>query len=259
MERATYEIEAELERRHWWFRGRRRLLGRLLARLDPPLPAGARVLDVGCGTGANAPVLSEGGRLAIGVEASLIPLGLAGTGERGHAARVRGDASRLPFLDRAFDLVVALDVLEHIDDDLGAARELLRVLRPVGALVVFVPALMLLWGFQDEVSHHRRRYARSQLRDVITGAGCEVQRLTFFNTLLFPPILAVRWAMRVRKPRTLGSENRIGGPTPTQFWAASSPPRRRWWSGSICPWACRSPASRAGRGCSRSLVWARRA
>lgn len=212
MERTTYEVEADLERRHWWFRGRRRILSRLLARLDPPLPPQARVLDVGCGTGANGPVLAEGGRFAVGLDFSPIPLGLDGTGSRGHAARLRGDAGRLPFATASFDLVVALDVLEHLDDDAAAARELFRVLRPGGALVIFVPALRLLWGLQDDVSHHRRRYGRGQLRQVIAGAGFQVQRLTFFNTLLFPPILAARLAMRVRPPRTMKSENELGGP-----------------------------------------------
>lgn len=212
MERATYEVEARVERDHWWFRGRRRILARLLDALDPPLAPGARVLDVGCGTGANGPALAAGGRFVVGLDASAVPLGLAGTGERGHAARLRGDALRLPFADGAFDLVVALDVLEHLDDDRDAARELRRVLRPGGALIVFVPALELLWGLQDDVSHHRRRYGRAELRALLGGAGFTVRRLTFFNSLLFAPILAARLAMRLRPPRALKSENELGGP-----------------------------------------------
>ena len=209
MRPATYEAEAALERGHWWFRGRRRLLARLLARM--PLPAAARVLDVGCGTGANGPVLAGAERFTVGLDASAIPLGLGRSAERTHGARVRADAGLLPFADASFDLVTALDVLEHLDDDAAAARELHRVLRPGGVLVVFVPALRLLWGLQDEVSHHRRRYGRGELRAVVAGAGLDVERLTFFNTLLFPPILVARLAMRVRPPRALRSENEIGG------------------------------------------------
>ena len=205
MERATYEIEAEVERKHWWFRGRRRILSRLLA--DLSLPSQARILDVGCGTGANGPVLAEYGR-ALGLDASAVPLELE---TRGHVGRVRGDATRLPFVDAAFDLVVALDVLEHIDDDLAAARELHRVLTLDGAVVIFVPALQLLWGLQDDVSHHKRRYSRGQLASLVTSAGFRIERLTFFNTLLFPPILAARLAMRIRRPRDLQSENQVGG------------------------------------------------
>ena len=212
METSTYEIEARMERSHWWFQGRRRILDRMLERLDPPLPPGARVLDVGCGTGANGPVLAARGGLAIGIDASKVPLGLGGTDERGHAARLRGDGTALPFADGSFDLVVALDVLEHIDDDSAAARELARVLRPGGALVIFVPALRLLWGLQDEVSHHRRRYHRGELRDLVSGAGFRVERLTFFNSLLFPPILAARLLMRLLPTGKLKSENQVGGP-----------------------------------------------
>jgi SAM-dependent methyltransferase len=208
MERATYEHEARLERTHWWFRGRRKILSRILAKLD--LPSGARVLDLGCGTGANGPVLAENGRFVVGVDASSVPLGLGGA--RGHAGRLRGDALRLPFADRSFDLVVALDVLEHLDDDHAAARELGRVARPGAGLVVFVPALEILWGLQDDVSHHRRRYGRRGLIEAVQAGGFEVERTTFFNSLLFPPILAARLAMRLRRPATVESENQIGGP-----------------------------------------------
>ncbi len=211
MEHATYEVEAQVHRRHWWFQGRRKILRRLLAKLDPPLPPHARVLDVGCGTGANGVVLGEGGRFAVGLDASTVPLGLEGTSD-GYAHRLRGDAGRLPVADASFDMVVALDILEHLDDDQGAARELHRVCKPGGVLVVFVPALALLFGFQDEVALHRRRYGREQLRALIAGAGFGIERLTFFNTFLFPPILAARLLMNVRRPKELKSENEVGGP-----------------------------------------------
>jgi SAM-dependent methyltransferase len=212
VERTAYEIEAQRERRHWWFQGRRRILDRLLASLDPPLPSGARALDVGCGSGANGPVLAARAAFTVGIDASPVPLALDGTGARGHAARLRADATALPFADESFDLVVALDVLEHLDDDAAAARELRRVMRPGAALVVFVPALRLLWGLQDQVSHHRRRYHRGELRDLVNGAGLHIGRLTFFNSLLFLPILAARWLMRLRPPAHFASENELGGP-----------------------------------------------
>src|SRR5262245_14310873 len=109
MDRATYEVEAEVERTHWWFRGRRRLLARLLADLSPPLPAGARVLDVGCGTGANATVLAAPGRLVAGVDPSPIALSLAAGPSAArrepvtprHDALARADAAALPFAGAA--------------------------------------------------------------------------------------------------------------------------------------------------------------
>jgi SAM-dependent methyltransferase len=212
MKQATYEVEARVERDHWWFRGRRRILTGLIARLD--LPARARVLDVGCGTGANGPVLASEGRFAIGLDASPIPLALtgAGAGQRGYAARVRGDAARLPFADGSFDLVVALDVIEHLADDNAAARDMHRVLRPGGALVVFVPALKVLWGPPDEASQHLRRYHATQLRAVLAGANFDVQRTTYFNTLLLPAIFVARRVLRLRQRDHLHSENEVGGP-----------------------------------------------
>lgn len=217
MERSGYEIEAEVQRRHWWFRGRRRILAGLLAGLDPPLPRGARVLDVGCGTGANTPVLAAEGRSVVGLDPSPLALGLhqrrvPEAAGRGATRRVRGHAGQLPFADASFDLVVALDVLEHLDDDRAAAAELRRVVRTGGAVVVFVPALRLLWGLQDEVSHHRRRYRRATLRAVVAAGGLKLERITYFNTLLFPPILAARLAMRLWRPAAVQSENQLGGP-----------------------------------------------
>ena len=101
-------------------------------------------------------------------------------------------AETLPFTDCSFDAVVALDVLEHLDDDLGAAREIRRVLKPGGAAVIFVPALDILWGHNDVISHHRRRYTKQGLQNVLTAAGFRLSHLSYFNLLLFLPTLAVR-------------------------------------------------------------------
>lgn len=210
MEQAVYEAEAQLERDHWWFRGRRRLLGNLIDALDPALPAGARILDLGCGTGANGPVLAARAGLTIGIDRSPLPLRLTGTGERGHDVRLRGDATRLPFADASFDLVVALDVLEHILDHTAAAAEIRRVLRPGGAAIVFVPALEWLWGLQDDVAHHLRRYDKRELEALLGAAGFSIARTSYFNSFLLPPIFAARLAMRVRRPN-IASENQVGG------------------------------------------------
>lgn len=210
MEPASYEIEAQVEREHWWFRGRRRILQTFLEGLDPPLPARPAVLDVGCGTGANAAVLAAGGRPVVGVDPS--PSAHRLRRRAGRPDGVRAAAEALPFADATFDLVAALDVLEHLDDDRAAAAELRRVARPGGVVLIFVPALPLLWGLQDQHAQHRRRYRRAELCQVAEGAGLRIQRLTYFNTLLFAPILAARLAMRVRPPAGIQSENQLGGP-----------------------------------------------
>ena len=209
MDPASYEIEAQVERDHWWFRGRRRILATFLDGLDPPLPAGATVLDVGCGTGANTAVLADRGRRVVGVDAS--PIAHRLRRRAGWAGGVRAVSGTLPFADATFDLVAALDVLEHLDDDRAAIHELRRVARPGAVVLIFVPALRLLWGLQDEHAHHRRRYSRAGLRALVSAAGFEVERITYFNSLLFAPILAARLAMRIRRPPGIVSENQIGG------------------------------------------------
>jgi len=213
--RATYHVEREVSPDHWWFQGRRRILTRLLADLD--LPPGARILDAGCGTGANTATLAALGRghgqgrgrgqgTVFGVDASPVPLGLA---EEGLAVLAR--LERLPFARGRFDLVAALDLLEHLDDDAAGARELARVVAPGGRLLVFVPAFEQLWGLQDDVSDHRRRYTAASLRSLVIRAGLRVERLSYFNTVLFFPILAARLAMRVVRP-PVATENNLTTP-----------------------------------------------
>jgi SAM-dependent methyltransferase len=105
----------------------------------------------------------------------------------------------LPFEDNTFDLVTALDVVEHIEDDRGALRELYRVIRPGGMLMISVPAYKFLWGAQDEISHHKRRYTTPEIRERMIEAGFKVRRLSYFNTFLFPAIAGIR-VLRPYKP-----------------------------------------------------------
>jgi SAM-dependent methyltransferase len=191
--------EAAADGTHWWVRGRHKIFARVLAELVS-LPASARILDVGPGHGVNVALFQDRGRLCVlDSDAS----SLDSCRELGVQDTVRADAQSLPLLDESVDLVSALDVIEHLDDDLGALRECRRVLKPSGWLLLSVPALRLLWGRQDVLSEHRRRYRRRELRDRLTAAGFEVHRLTYFNTLLFPPILVVRLLMRPLLGRTV--------------------------------------------------------
>jgi SAM-dependent methyltransferase len=122
-----------------------------------------------------------------------------------------GAAEELPYEDGTFDLVTAFDVVEHMDDDLAGLKEMRRVLRPGGRALLFVPAFMFLWGLQDDVSHHRRRYRLPELRRVLEQAGFEVERSTYANITFFAPILLGRQLMRLTGITT-ESENSINVP-----------------------------------------------
>jgi len=134
--------------------------------------------------------------------------------ERGLDNTAQASAGRLPFRDETFDLVTMLDVLEHIRDEASALAQASRVIRPGGLLLVAVPAYRILWGAQDEVSQHQRRYLAKQLGRRVQGAGFRVRRLTHFNTILFPPIAAVRLMRRVvRRPPSPRSDFTFPAPT----------------------------------------------
>lgn len=178
---------------HWWFRARRAIFDEVLDRRVPLGPE-SRILDVGPGSGVNLPVLGPRGRVTTLDVATGSLENCAAKGAR----PVQGDATRAPFADGSFDLIAALDVLEHLEDERGALGEWSRLLAPDGRLLLSVPALGLLWGRQDVLAMHHRRYGRRELAEKLRAAGFELERLTFFNSLLFAPILAVRLAMRPR-------------------------------------------------------------
>ena len=179
-----------LDERHWWYRGRRRMLDALLAGLD--LRGQARVLDAGCGSGRTLDQLARLGD-AHGVE--LNPIALSAARARGHDVR-EASVEAIPHEEASFELVTCLDVIEHTDDDVVALRELRRVTRPGGRLVVSVPAHPRLWSRHDEVNGHRRRYTRRTLRAAADAAGWQVERMTGFNVFYLAPAALVRIARR---------------------------------------------------------------
>jgi SAM-dependent methyltransferase len=111
----------------------------------------------------------------------------------------------LPFEDDSFDLAASLDVIEHLEDDLGALRELRRVVAPGGALLITVPAYPWLWSGHDEVNHHHRRYTRRSLRRVAEQAGWKQVRTTYFNSLLLPVAILLRVLDRLSRKTTESS------------------------------------------------------
>lgn len=186
----------EAEERQWWFAGMRSIS---FALLDPALPKTGRplFLDAGCGTGVNLTPLGRRGR-AVGIDLSEDAVGFC----RGRGVTVaRGSLLALPFRDGAFDAVTSFDVLYHrwVTDDRAAVRELVRVLKPGGLVLVRVPALGMLWGAHDEAVHSRHRYTRREVVRLLEAEGFEVLRATYANFLLFPLLLARRTLDRLLK------------------------------------------------------------
>ena len=193
----------ELEDSYWWFVARRELVRDWVARYGPAR-ADLRILDVGCGTGATLSVLEELGE-AIGIDRSKEALGFCRN--RGHRRLILARAEELPTAATSVDVITALDLLEHIEDDAKAVRQLADALRPGGLLLVTVPAYRSLWSEHDEALDHVRRYEAARLRELLLGAGLQIERFTYLITALLLPIAVLRLLQRMapkeeRHPQT---------------------------------------------------------
>jgi SAM-dependent methyltransferase len=212
----------EVEDYHWWFVGRRRIVFDQIRRHAPP----GRLLDVGCGTGG---ILTHLGSFETPVGIDPAPEAIECCRRRNLTAAV-ASGTHLPFQTGVFSLALALDVIEHLENDLGLLREMWRVLAPGGVAILTVPALPQLWSSHDEVNRHHRRYMRSTLERRVRAAGLKVLTISYYNAFLLP--LA---AMRKLILRSAGDSNhhleRLPRPLNAalrEVMSAERPLIRRW-------------------------------
>lgn len=184
-----FDLMASVAEAHWWYRGRRALVAQTLRRR---IGRGTVALDVGCGTSETLDVLTAiGARIAIGTDLSEAALAYASS-RRPRPEVLRALAEHLPLRDGSVGCLVSMDVIEHLDDDVVALREYVRVLEPGAVVLLTVPAYEFLWGEHDERAFHRRRYTARHLRDVAEQAGVQVDRVTYYYSFLLPGAFLVR-------------------------------------------------------------------
>jgi SAM-dependent methyltransferase len=191
-----YEIMHAVELRHWWFRGRRRLLISLMRGLAGVGSKPLRILDYGSGTGGNTSAYGSFGHV-VGIEPDSAAVRLAH--QRGGALYCRTSGTALPFRNGSFDVVMASDVLEHIDHDGKAVSEISRVVRPGGSVILSVPAHGWLFSQHDTALHHFRRYSKRGVRELLERNRLLVRRLSYWNTALFP-VVCIQRLLAKRRP-----------------------------------------------------------
>jgi SAM-dependent methyltransferase len=195
MERVVYEQMAELDERHWWYQARRKILAELIRREARP-PSNAHILEIGCGTGHNLAMLGEFGH----VDALELDDEARAMSEKRLGRKVM--SSPLPELsevpDRHYDLIGAFDVIEHIEDDVAALASIATKLKADGKFVMAVPAHQWMWSVHDVVNHHKRRYSKRSLKALIKASPLRLEKIGYFNSLLFPLAVADRAASKLR-------------------------------------------------------------
>lgn len=197
MEEAEYIKMAEQESSYWWYVGRINIVKSQLKRIRPELPKKKlRILNIGSGTGGTIPMLQEFGEVYnVDVSAQALKV----LKEKGIKNLYKVKGIKLPFKDNFFDVVIALDVLEHIEDDLGALREWSRVMVDSARIIITVPAYQWLWSEHDESLHHFRRHTASGLHRLVNQANIKVRKRSYMITFTFPLVVGYRFMSAVFK------------------------------------------------------------
>lgn len=194
MEKDFYLQYAAVENKHWWFLGRRKIVEKVIQQLK--LPVNAEIIEAGCGTGGNLAMLSRYGNLSA-MEIEEIACQIAND-RKITTVRKGCLPDDIPFKGK-YDLIVILDVLEHIGDDITALEALYSFLKPGGHLLITVPAFQFLWSRHDEINHHYRRYVKKTLQRVVIKAGYKLNYTRYFNFFLFPIVAIIRGFKKLLK------------------------------------------------------------
>ena len=203
MKEVAHQINYDFEENYWWFKGRRKIIFDLIDRLCF-CGSNPKVLDVGCGTGINMKYLQRY-RQVLGVDVSMKALKFCKS--RGINDLLQAQIENLPFQEDRFDLICALDILEHVEDDLKALCQLRRVCKKGGRLLITIPAFNFLWSGEDNVSEHKRRYTRHEIVAKAEAAGLKIEKATYFNAFLFPLVLLMIMIKRVFIPSSMNKSN----------------------------------------------------
>ena len=193
MDRSIYDHMAEHDQTHWWYTARRRVLAAFIRR-EITLSANPKILEIGCGTGHNVPMLRGFGAVDA---VELDPAARAVASER-LGIEVMG--ASLPGLEGIaechYDLVAILDVIEHVEDDSAGLAAITRLLKSGGKVLITVPAHQWMWSAHDRLNHHHRRYSKKTLTELVAGAGLRLEQMRYFNSLLFPLAVVARLASK---------------------------------------------------------------
>ena len=217
MKKHLYDHFYKLETHHWWFQARKDIILRMLSLYRTPSEKKKTLLDIGCGTGM---MLQAFGRLGRVTGIDMDKKAVKYSGKRAPEAVVIQGSFPEQMPKRTFDIITALDVLEHIEDDESALKKLATHLKPNGVLLLTVPAYSFLWTSHDDANEHKRRYTAPEIREKAAAAGLRIRKVSYYNTFLFLPIAAVKIASKLlrstRSPFDLTPPQAVIN-TPLQF------------------------------------------
>lgn len=198
MEMNEYQKMYNLEKTHGWFVGRRELIINLMEKIIRNEDKQLKILDTGCGTGGNMEIFTLYGDV-VGMDYSEDALKY--TSLRGITNVVQGDAERPPFKNKTFDIVCILDVLEHLENDKKTVKEIRRILRNNGYLIITLPAFKFLWGEHDVVNRHKRRYEKKMLLNLLNPNNFSIEKISYWNFTLFLPTALSRLLRKTIKSK----------------------------------------------------------